>query len=327
MITLSLPAKTYAATDGCPETWQLPELTFSMPGTDFQKYFPRTYDQIIKMGPTEFSFDNIKWQKSNVGVFPIQDPSISEENRAYFLNNQIRSLILSGSEPKYGDDGIININLGLIDYSQVYVRTSVTVEKRSCKPFTFFFNGKFETPKIIYQDFSQEFLKISSFFRDYQSEEKAKINYNNCLEDWKSLSLKSGKNIEVQKVCYLGPIFPLKGGADETIFLSLIPFGKECLKFYQGNSNRSDGWQLAQRSNCKYAVVNSRDWNYYSTRTNDVNFSKSIIVYQEIFIKSVTLKSSNLSDSVTTITCIKGKLTKKVSGNNPKCPQGYKKIS
>ena len=26
-----------------------------------------------------------------------------------------------------------------------------------------------------------------------------------------------------------------------------------------------------------------------------------------------------------TITCIKGKTTKKVSGTNPKCPKGYKK--
>ena len=324
LLTFGLPSNSYATTDGCPETWQLPELTFSLSGSDFQKYFSRTYDQIIKIGSTEFSFDNIKWQKTSIGVFPIQDPNISEENRAYFLNNQIRSLILSGSEPKYGDDGLININLELIEYNQVYVKTSITVEKRSCKPFTFFFNGKFETPKIIYQDFSQEFLKISSFFRDYQSEEKAKNNYNKCLEDWKSLSLKSGKTIEVQKVCYLGPIFPLKGGADETILLSLIPFGKECLKFYKGNSNRSDGWQLAQGSNCKYAVVNSRDWNYYSTRTNDVNFSKSIIIYQEIFIKSVTSDKSNLSDSGVIITCTKGKTTKKVSGTNPKCPKGYK---
>ena len=27
----------------------------------------------------------------------------------------------------------------------------------------------------------------------------------------------------------------------------------------------------------------------------------------------------------TTITCVKGKLTKKVTGINPKCPSGYKK--
>ena len=91
LITLGLPTKTYAATDGCPETWQLPELTFSMSGTDFQKYFPRTYDQIIKIGHTEFSFDNIKWQKSSVGVFTIQDPNISEGT--YVLNNQINEIL------------------------------------------------------------------------------------------------------------------------------------------------------------------------------------------------------------------------------------------
>jgi len=54
LITLYLPAKTYAATDGCPETWKIPELTFQMSGSDFQKFFSRTYEQIIKNGATEF---------------------------------------------------------------------------------------------------------------------------------------------------------------------------------------------------------------------------------------------------------------------------------
>ena len=325
LITLYLPAKTYAATDGCPETWKIPELTFQMSGSDFQKYFSRTYEQIIKNGVTEFSFDNSNWQKSNIGVFPIQDPNISEENRAYFLNNQIRSLILSGSEPKYGDDGIINGNLELLKYNQVYIKTPLTVEKKDCKPFTFFFTGVFETPKIVYKDFSQDFLKINNFFRDYQSAEKAKNNYDKCLTDWKSLSLKKDKIIEVQKSCYLGPIFPVKGDADRTIFLSLIPFGKECLKFYQGNSNRSDGWQLAEGSNCKFAVINPSDWNSYSTRTNDANFPKSIIIYDEILIKGPASTKSKLNDSKITITCIKGKIAKKVVGVNPKCPAGFKK--
>ncbi len=325
LITLYLPAKTYAATDGCPETWKIPELTFRMSGSDFQKFFSRTYKPIIKNGATEFSFDNSNWQKSNIGVFPIQDPNISEENRAYFLNNQIRSLILSGSEPKYGDDGIINGNLQLIKYNQVYIKTPLIVEKKDCKPFTFFFNGVFETPKIVYKDFSQDFLKISNFFRDYQSAEKAKNNYDKCLTDWKSLSLKKDKIIEVQKSCYLGPIFPIKGDADQTIFLSLIPYGNKCLKFYQGNSNRSDGWQLAQGANCKFAVINPSDWNFYSTRTNDANFPKTIIIYEEILIKNTSSTKLNLNDSKITIVCTKGSSTKKVTGTNPKCPKGFKK--
>jgi hypothetical protein len=35
--------------------------------------------------------------------------------------------------------------------------------------------------------------------------------------------------------------------------------------------------------------------------------------------------SSNPVVKKTTITCVKGKLTKKVTAVNPKCPAGYKK--
>jgi hypothetical protein len=31
------------------------------------------------------------------------------------------------------------------------------------------------------------------------------------------------------------------------------------------------------------------------------------------------------ADAQKSITCVKGKLKKKVSGTNPKCPKGYKK--
>ena len=171
-------------------------------------------------------------------LFPNFDPNFSEEDRTYLLNNEIRNLILVGSEPKYGDDGIVNYNLGFLKYTQVYVKTSLSVEKRSCKPFTFLFNGKFETPKIVYQDFSQDFLNINSFFRNYQEAENAKNKYNKCLEDWKSLSLKSGKVIEVQKVCYLGSIFPTKGGPDSTIIVSLIPFGSKLTDYRDWETDR-----------------------------------------------------------------------------------------
>jgi hypothetical protein len=36
-------------------------------------------------------------------------------------------------------------------------------------------------------------------------------------------------------------------------------------------------------------------------------------------------KTTKLASKLTTITCIKGKLTKKISAIVPKCPTGYKK--
>jgi hypothetical protein len=54
LITLYLPAKTYAATDGCPETWKIPELTFQMSGSDFQNFFPELTNKLLKMEPQNF---------------------------------------------------------------------------------------------------------------------------------------------------------------------------------------------------------------------------------------------------------------------------------
>jgi len=41
--------------------------------------------------------------------------------------------------------------------------------------------------------------------------------------------------------------------------------------------------------------------------------------------KSTIASAQSLSKKKVTITCVKGKLTKKVTAINPKCPSGYKK--
>jgi hypothetical protein len=46
----------------------------------------------------------------------------------------------------------------------------------------------------------------------------------------------------------------------------------------------------------------------------------------EAFVaKQVTAKKSTTSKPTTSITCIKGKVTKNFTGPNAKCPKGYKK--
>jgi hypothetical protein len=41
--------------------------------------------------------------------------------------------------------------------------------------------------------------------------------------------------------------------------------------------------------------------------------------------KQVTAKKNPPSKPATSITCVKGKLTKSIAGPNAKCPKGYKK--
>jgi hypothetical protein len=46
---------------------------------------------------------------------------------------------------------------------------------------------------------------------------------------------------------------------------------------------------------------------------------------EDFLAKQVTVQTSPTSKPAASITCVKGKLTKKVSGPNAKCPKGYKK--
>ena len=52
---------------------------------------------------------------------------------------------------------------------------------------------------------------------------------------------------------------------------------------------------------------------------------KMLLKAFESIAKSTITSAQNLSKKKVTITCVKGKLTKKVTGINPKCPSGYKK--
>lgn len=77
-----------------------------------------------------------------------------------------------------------------------------------------------------------------------------------------------------------------------------------------------------QQSNSKIMIKDNRalceaaQWNLDFLNSEIVRATKSL---------EPTPKST-ISPKKVTITCIKGKTTKKVSGTNPKCPKGYKKI-
>jgi hypothetical protein len=60
----------------------------------------------------------------------------------------------------------------------------------------------------------------------------------------------------------------------------------------------------------------------YSSPTIRVILSQEAEATSEVTAKSTTPK---MSKKAKTITCTKGKLVKKISGANPKCPSGFKK--
>jgi len=59
------------------------------------------------------------------------------------------------------------------------------------------------------------------------------------------------------------------------------------------------------------------------------NGGMSTVIYQYLYLLEAVEKAAAEKAAAamkkTTITCVKGKLTKKVTAVNPKCPGGYKK--
>jgi hypothetical protein len=75
-------------------------------------------------------------------------------------------------------------------------------------------------------------------------------------------------------------------------------------------------------------------------RQSQVNFEQFVVIFNDVGNCVLTLTQDGNDDfnpaeetyvsfeilpNKTTITCVKGKLTKKVTGINPKCPTGYRK--
>ena len=71
----------------------------------------------------------------------------------------------------------------------------------------------------------------------------------------------------------------------------------------------------------------SIECSYIDVETFDAELKgeKMLLKAFESIAKSTITSAQNLSKKKVTITCVKGKLTKKVTGINPKCPSGYKK--
>jgi hypothetical protein len=64
--------------------------------------------------------------------------------------------------------------------------------------------------------------------------------------------------------------------------------------------------------------------NLSTFETELLNKRKILTSYEAIMASAIDTAKENAKKKVT-ITCTKGKLTKKVTAINPKCPKGYKK--
>ena len=282
LITLYLPANTYAATDGCPDTWVID--TSRYPSKELDEAKMKLGQSMVK---TIVSQKVIEY-KGALGVLPRLETGLLPRHPIYSYL-----------------------------YGHSIVETVIKVEVQNCsKPQLFKFqHGLYEPedyrPGYISRPKQWKTMRVSEWiqekttfgkFVDFKKEE----SFPKYLED---------RKLEIQEMVN-------KSKRDANPKLST-----QVLMIEDTDENGLKGFNLfpiALSENClKPPTVQARypDFNFgkkcdfawiYTT------FEADVIL--EPFTLDLTMKSNS-------ITCTKGKTTKKVSGTNPKCPKGYKKVS
>jgi hypothetical protein len=212
-----------------------------------------------------------------------------------------------------------------INQSKVYLRTSMEISKQNCaSSATYYYQQQFSPPGLETTNFESEASKIKNSFQNYQVFESFAQQYKNCISKWQSYD----NSIQVKKLlepCYLE--VPSQFIRKE---IKLVPDEPNCLVFLPGNSNTASGIGIKPGTKCRYTILGftgdapylspgqrglsatgGRVSSHYNVRTGN------LVSFGKLTINSLPLTS--------TITCNKGKVSKKVTAVKPKCPAGYKK--
>jgi hypothetical protein len=210
-----------------------------------------------------------------------------------------------------------------INQNKIYIRTSVEISKQNCaSSATYYYQQEFAPPGMEIKNFESEATKIKNTFQNYQVFDLFSQQYKNCIIKWQSYN----NSTQVRKP--LDPCF-LSNPPNVTV-IKLEPDKPGCLVFLPGNVNTPSGVGIKQGTKCSYTILGfngdppyvspgqrglgatgGRISSHYNIRTgNLVSFGKLTI---------------NSPVNSSTITCVKGKVAKKVTAIKPKCPAGYKK--
>jgi hypothetical protein len=282
LITLGLPAKTYAATDGCPDTWLID--TSQYPSKELDEAKMKLGQSMVK---TIVSQKVIEY-KGALGVLPRLETDLLPRHPMYSYL-----------------------------YGHSIVETDIKVEVRNCsKPQLFKFrHGLYQpegyNPGYISRPKQWKTMRVSEWiqekttrgkFVDFKKEE----SFPKYLEDKKSqiqeMVNKSKRDANPKLTTQVMMIEDTDENGLNGFSLSPTALSENCVRPPTVQGRYPD---FIFGKKCDFA------WIYTSYEAD---------VILESFTLDLTMKSNS-------ITCIKGKTTKKVSGTNPKCPKGYKKAS
>jgi hypothetical protein len=300
LLSTGISAPTYAATDGCPETWTIDASQFPSNELRLAK---------AKLGP------NMILSDADVKFIDYR----GEEGISPKIEN-LQALIFKDSQ------GFTRFWQSLLyHYGQSTVQYTQRVEVKGCSPRQFTFLQNVPTGGVG-GDYTNSALKIKKL----NSKEWADQNTQEFI-DFKSPSSFSEylKKITSEKLSFATKIRPYRTnenfvtpnllappssqGSGLSGKQSLIPqlLTPECLMFALDDNGKQFNPVIKINQVCKFS------WSVYIFKPKGAEeMVNELVIFDEVTSVSYTKSEGSIS-------CVKGKTTKKISGTNPKCPKGY----
>jgi hypothetical protein len=304
-VVFGLPSTSNAATDGCPDTWTIDT-----------KQFPSRELRLAKekLGPNMILSDadvEIIEYRGEEGISPkIENLRVSTE---------------SGSPPEW--QSLLYL------YGKSTIKYTQKVEVKDCKSpglFTFVQNvptggigGNFRNSPLTVRKMSgkkwaeeniQAFVdfKAQSKFEEYLE----KITSEKIISATKIKPYRNNENFVIPHLLfqfYTVPGSGLKYGVVEGPIPQLLT--PECLMYVLDENGKQFNPVIKVNKTCRFS------WSMHSFKPEGAGeMVHEMVIFDKVI--AITYTKSSVS-----ITCTKGKTTKKVSGTNPKCPKGYEKAS
>ena len=357
---IQVPAN--AATDGCPNTWniKLPELsikkysklsnnakvyfyTSSLFGPDnstkqikglkypfdssitqrFQQQYalktilPEVYEKLNNLGR------DAVWS-SNYEIVSPNNQKIDKFQADYLFGSPARPWLLYFSGIGNGNQIKWNLNISIKACSDYKISSNIftlnNLEMSSASIDDYFKNSATQSYNLF--DFKQEEIIRSRLDANKKLIEQARLNEKVALEQLGNNEL-GGKAFQY---FYLGTnpadcidSISRSGDKDNVTPVSIVVKTSSCQVSVVAD------FSLGEQENCVTGSCTS-DANYESLIKNFKSLGGDSWTGDLVEIDSfqINLKTSKIK-LPQTITCIKGKVTKKVTAVSPKCPSGYKK--
>lgn len=309
-----------AAFDGCPNQWSIPQNLMDATPEQIRTLYSPAFDTVIRpSSDSQYSFDGISWITVKGLWTNIPKPELAVQR------NYDVSTLMSYFSNHFEDVTLVRLgDLSWIREKRVFLKTSISVSKQGCaSPALFFYLKEYTPPTIEVLSFASEVEKFKERFRNFEFFESALSKYAKCLSNWNGYN----KSVELRKpldTCYLGDIRGNSGGTDAPIAVNLLPNEPGCLEFLKGNPSVASTVGIKAGTSCTYSILGFKGENYLGWADHPSS-AKLPLFYDAATDKIISFGTLKISPKVIlkSITCIKGGVTKKLSGSNSKCPKGF----